>query len=1179
MSASSNPPPANQLEGTLEAYYANLQRTDDNVEAIEQGINNAYIATAVTRASIQAVETFADDAKQLSITVDTFKFVAKLMSKAGGLKPVGTALTKILEKVDTTVEKIEKKAKETDKKFKDKNLVEKLKTVEDKLDKAGEGLGQVSKVLDVREAQAAATIFALDSTSPYSNPAATLVDLQVYDDNLALDAVNNVADPILQPVKDFNELVRVKIFDDFLDGVSALRSVAGVFDGISGPLNELYKLLKPVEDVLNAVGFVFDITVGWIIDWAFDALGINKLIDKVEEQINKLLPDIELLDFLDDAVDNIVEDVEAFVNTPEFNGIADIDFNPAASVPSIQRWIDQIYSEGLAGFEDPDCGPILIGTNEDDTITGFDDEDDILEGGAGNDTLYGLGGDDILIGGVGNDTLFGGTDTYNAASNPDGGDRAIYMGGVEEYSITQEFEDGPVVISHVRPGAGVELQGTDTLEGVEYAVFDGQEFLIEDLLRNTQIATFGQTILRGRNEIGDENRDGVIDDTVDDILIGLAGQSITIFGRGGDDRAIAGSGQTADSLYGGVGNDYLDPAVSGNGAGTSGRDEVYGGAGIDTLSLRRNSVGEHVDLTAGRYLADGESSDSSRARLQSDRADLLVSIENVVGTQMDDALFGSDIANVLQGVDGDDLIDGRGGRDSIEGGKGDDILVGGADVDSIFGGVGNDVMIGQRAVTGVSDYYNGGEGVDFVSYTGLENAAIATSWGDLFAFGAPALKIIARADAGTVRQVDNTNSTVATDRLVDVEGIRGSRFNDLLIGGEVLATLDGSEGNDTIITDGMTGDAIGGNGTDTVYTSAALINYYGGSFFEADDSTADVLDMSRTENVSWNITDTGAGTAQYKTANDPNATFADTGTTANGFERYVFADGDDSYYANVDAYRLISMEGGDDYANIGASSGAVVSGFYSMGDGDDELDLFRPGTANMGAGTDYLYYANLAAEAGATLIGGLGDDTIEITAGTDLVIDGGANGIEDRPGTDFNDTDWLLIDPTLVGAVTINMVAGTLSGAITGTFTSIEKVNGTRASDLILGSDVDNQLMGADGDDTLLGREGSDNIYGGAGADTIRGDEGDDNIFGGAGSDVIYGGDDDESGDTISWSFFSPIGEVQESGFGDLEVDLRNGTALLTWSSGSEIDTLFGIENVIGGVGEDSLTGDNQSNV
>ena len=47
--------------------------------------------------------------------------------------------------------------------------------------------------------------------------------------------------------------------------------------------------------------------------------------------------------------------------------------------------------------------------NHDDILAG-DRRDNDIDGGAGNDTLYGGpgGGDDVMAGGLGNDRLFGG---------------------------------------------------------------------------------------------------------------------------------------------------------------------------------------------------------------------------------------------------------------------------------------------------------------------------------------------------------------------------------------------------------------------------------------------------------------------------------------------------------------------------------------------------------------------------------------------------------------------------------------------------------------------------------------------------------------------------------------------------------------------------------------------------
>ncbi|MGV0027163.1 calcium-binding protein [Phormidesmis priestleyi] len=56
----------------------------------------------------------------------------------------------------------------------------------------------------------------------------------------------------------------------------------------------------------------------------------------------------------------------------------------------------------------PNTVTFLNNFNLNNTIQGFDNSDDVINGQGGNDILLGLSGDDILRGGTGNDTLIGG---------------------------------------------------------------------------------------------------------------------------------------------------------------------------------------------------------------------------------------------------------------------------------------------------------------------------------------------------------------------------------------------------------------------------------------------------------------------------------------------------------------------------------------------------------------------------------------------------------------------------------------------------------------------------------------------------------------------------------------------------------------------------------------------------
>jgi len=70
---------------------------------------------------------------------------------------------------------------------------------------------------------------------------------------------------------------------------------------------------------------------------------------------------------------------------------------------------------------------IQNGTNGNDTLTGYDDSNDLLNGAAGNDDLSGLTGEDQLSGGAGDDVLDGGGGDDNLIG---GGGNDLLIGGM-----------------------------------------------------------------------------------------------------------------------------------------------------------------------------------------------------------------------------------------------------------------------------------------------------------------------------------------------------------------------------------------------------------------------------------------------------------------------------------------------------------------------------------------------------------------------------------------------------------------------------------------------------------------------------------------------------------------------------------------------------------------------------
>jgi Ca2+-binding RTX toxin-like protein len=135
-------------------------------------------------------------------------------------------------------------------------------------------------------------------------------------------------------------------------------------------------------------------------------------------------------------------------------------------------------------------------------------------------------------------------------------------------------------------------------------------------------------------------------------------------------------------------------------------------------------------------------------------------------------------------------------------------------------------------------------------------------------------------------------------------------------------------------------------------------------------------------------------------------------------------------------------------------------------------------------------------------------------------------------------------------------------------------VAGTPGADTLYGhNSVGDEISGGAGNDWMSGLGGNDSLYGGAGNDTLLGGGGDDEAYGGLGNDNFIGGsgpgddyyDGEQGSDAVT--FFSATQTVT--------VNLTTGTA-----TGAEIgsDTLVNIENVYGGSGNDSLTGDDLAN-
>jgi Ca2+-binding RTX toxin-like protein len=168
-----------------------------------------------------------------------------------------------------------------------------------------------------------------------------------------------------------------------------------------------------------------------------------------------------------------------------------------------------------------------------------------------------------------------------------------------------------------------------------------------------------------------------------------AGAPILIGGDGDDVLRIASApggslhgGTGADVLTGGDGDDWL--------AGGAGADRLDGGAGTDRAvytTVLDPDVHGHEGL---RISLDGLAGDG----MPGEGDNVLGTIEEVPGTNLDDVLVGDGDAQTLRGGEGNDRLEGRGGDDRLHGGLGHDVLDGGAGADRLTGDTGDDALTG-----------------------------------------------------------------------------------------------------------------------------------------------------------------------------------------------------------------------------------------------------------------------------------------------------------------------------------------------------------------------------------------------------------------------------------------------------------------------------------------------------
>ena len=406
----------------------------------------------------------------------------------------------------------------------------------------------------------------------------------------------------------------------------------------------------------------------------------------------------------------------------------------------------------------------------------------ILNGGKGNDTLYGSYSDEIYQFnlGDGQDTIIERKLGKAYTNVLDSRDIVRFGEGISASDIAYHREGNDLIIKH--------SNGNDQLTVQNYFVSYSNSVIDHFKINEVQFAD-GSKVSSQQIE--------------NSIIYQGTSQNDTLWGyRDSDETFMAGDG--ADTVYAGLGNDTL---YGGAGAdtlrGQEGNDRLFGDAGDDILI---GGTGNDV-LNGGMgndayyyYLGDGQDTidqtgggsdtlwimdtgvTANRIKFTKEGNDLLMTVDNnsqqsvrvkdhflggekaiakvqpnggiaitaaqiaqlvggggtttpseydkeVVGTASADSLTGTAGKDLIQGMAGNDQLFGMGGNDRLEGGDGDDYISGGngsgtsSGNDVLIGGTGSDTLYGEDG----NDRLEGGLGDDKYLYRaghGVDTVAV-----------------------------------------------------------------------------------------------------------------------------------------------------------------------------------------------------------------------------------------------------------------------------------------------------------------------------------------------------------------------------------------------------------------------------------------------------------------------
>ncbi|MDZ8236317.1 MAG: calcium-binding protein [Nostoc sp. ChiQUE01a] len=515
-----------------------------------------------------------------------------------------------------------------------------------------------------------------------------------------------------------------------------------------------------------------------------------------------------------------LENLKASGSTP---AIGNIIFDGQTSIVDSFNVLDANSTETSIGIKNT----VTFLNDLANNITALDNSNDVVNGQGGNDKIDGKSGDDLLRGGAGNDTLIGGAgnNTLNGGAESDylnvkystgnnllnGGDGNDSLFASGDFNGSTVYIPGSSGKNTLNGGNGSDYlnvdystgnnllsggNGNDTLSASDYSygdfpTFPGEPFILYKGVsgNNTLIGGAGNDYLSVSYSAGDNLLDG---GDGNDILSAQGSNddygsdsNNTLNGGNGDDKLNVDNSRGDNLLNGGDGNDSLSASgFSYRGyEPASGNNTLNGGAGNDYFDIN--------DSTGNNLLSGGDGNDSFYVKASYTAPSYLVT-QTIDGGKDNDLLSG-DYGNFSGGITSN--FNATTNTGTITAGtyhlnyKNIERL-------DIKGTNYNDLIIGSNGNDTLNPGYQGKDTID----GGQGNDLLSVDY--IYATGGITTTFNANNNSGSIKAGAESVSYKNIERL----NIRGTEYNDFIVGNNGNDTLTGSNGNDSLI---------GGSGTDT----------------------------------------------------------------------------------------------------------------------------------------------------------------------------------------------------------------------------------------------------------------------------------------------------------------------------------------------------------------------------